>query len=90
MIYAYMLIWMASACHTDTEMHSTALPQLSIGTFAHLQSNGVVDETEDQEMVEAEGPPAKDHLNSNAPGAGALQITIYTIDRLNRALDVSY
>ncbi len=35
-----------------------------------MQSNGVVDGTEDWETVEAEGPLAEDHLNSNAGAPG--------------------
>ncbi len=45
-----------------THSSSTPLPQLNIGAFAHMQSNGVIDGTEDWETVEAEGPPVKDHL----------------------------
>lgn len=37
-------------------------PQLSIPEFAHMQSNRVVDGTEDWEMVEIAGPVAKDHI----------------------------
>ncbi len=48
-----------------------APPQLNIGVFAHMQSNGVVNATENWEMVEEEGPMAEDHLNRNVPGAGA-------------------
>ncbi len=39
--------------------------QLNIGAVTHVQSNGVVDEAEDWETMEAE-----DHLNSNVPVAG--------------------
>ncbi len=46
-------------------------PQLNISEFAHMQSNGAADWTDDWETVEAEGPPTKDHFNSNVPGAGA-------------------
>lgn len=37
-------------------------PQLNIGAFAHMQSNGVVDGTKDWETPETEGPPVKDHI----------------------------
>ncbi len=58
-------------CLLHTQGHAPPAPQLNISAFAHMQSNGVIDGTKDWETVEAEDPLAKDHLNSNAPGAGA-------------------
>ncbi len=62
--------------HVDSDdiclLHTQGVPpQLNIGAFAHVQSNGV-DGTEDWEMGEAESPPTEDHLNSNALDAGVL------------------
>ncbi len=51
---------MTSAVSDSGTRSSAPHPQFNIDAFAHVQSNGAVDGTDDRETVEAEGPPAKD------------------------------